>query len=67
MGKRVPDWYATLEMATEWGLAPWEIEAEASAVWVDRWLLLRNLRVAKQERDAQRRDSGGGGRGRRLV
>ncbi len=52
-------------MAAEWGVTPWEIEAEASAVWVDRWLLLRNLRAEKQERESKPHNASG--RGRKLI
>lgn len=55
-----------LEIAAEWGLPPWQIEAEAPAVWVDRWVALRVARNEKAKRDSKR----GGGRqakGKRLV
>ena len=52
-----PDWYWPLVMAEAWGAPPWQVEAEASAVWADRFALLNNARA---ERDNPKKLSGAG-------
>ncbi|MCK9357718.1 MAG: hypothetical protein M0R22_11345 [Dehalococcoidia bacterium] len=52
-------------MATEWGIPPWQIEAEAPALWADRWVALRVERGKRVKHD---NDSGQfAARGRRLI
>jgi hypothetical protein len=38
-------------MAREWGIPPWQVEAEASAEWVDRWKMLgrQTQRIGRQQ------------------
>ncbi len=31
-------------MAEAWGIPPWQVEDQASALWVDRWLVLQDAR-----------------------
>ncbi len=53
-----------LALAKEWGVTPWALEADAPAVWVDRWLAVTNMQAEKVERD---RKHAQGGKGRRLI
>jgi len=52
-------------MASEWGIPPWQIEADAPAVWVDRWVALRLAQNEQAKRDSKTR--GTRVKGRRLV
>lgn len=47
----MPDWAEMLEMAGEWHIPPWDIEAELPALWRDRWVAMRNAQYEKQKRD----------------
>ncbi len=49
-----PLWVAVLDAAREWGIAPWQVEAEASKLWWDRWLCLKVERKVKRDSDAER-------------
>ncbi len=49
-----------LLLAETWGMAPWQIEAEAPAVWVQRWEALQVARNAAMPRPPK-------GRGRELL
>jgi len=53
-------------MAEAYGIPPWRVEAEASALWFDRFLLLANARA---ERDNPQKlvGQGAGKVSRRLV
>lgn len=48
-----------LEAAKEWGCAPWVIEAEASAVWWQRWMCWREELAALAKRGEQRHKQAG--------
>lgn len=39
-------------------MAPWVIEAEAPAVWADRWAALSNARAERAERERKRAKKG---------
>ena len=60
-----PPWYSTLAAAEAWGVTPWQVEEEAPAVWVDRFVAVANERAAEQERNSKK--SAKGGTGRRLM
>lgn len=49
-------------MAEQWGIPPWEIEAGAPAVWVERWEALQDARV-RHQRDPKRAEM----RGRSII
>ncbi len=53
-------------MAEEWGIAPWALEAELSALWRDRWAALQQARAAARE-DAERRSNSSTGGRKRLI
>jgi hypothetical protein len=40
-----PEWYTILAAAEAWGRAPWEIEADAPAIWMDRFVALGNAKA----------------------
>jgi hypothetical protein len=54
-----------LEMAKEWGVAPWAIEADASTEWVARWALMRT----ESNKAAKRAGARGGkvSKGRKVL
>ena len=52
-------WVLVLQAAEEWGVAPWVIEAEATAVWWQRWVCWKE----EKARLANKR----GGKGDRMV
>ena len=55
----MPGWVLVLEAAKEWGVAPWQIEDEASQLWWDRWMTLRS-EVAQARRDGAKSEGAGG-------
>ena len=52
----MPQWLVCLLLAQDWGLPPWQIEATVPAVWVDRWLAVREAR----DEAGQKREQGVG-------
>ena len=48
-----------------WGIPPWQIEAEAPAEWMDRFIVVAVERAKARERDSKRAQ--GAGKGRRLI
>jgi len=60
----MPDWAEALEMASEWGIPPWDIEAQVPALWRDRWVAMRNAQYEKQKRDNPKPGATGG---RKLI
>ena len=53
-------------MAEAYGIPPWRVEAEASALWFDRFLLLASAR-AERDHPKQLVGQGAGTVSRRLV
>lgn len=37
-----PEWYTLAAAAEAWGVRPWELEEDAPALWLDRFVALRN-------------------------
>jgi hypothetical protein len=37
-----PAWYTLAAAAEAWGAPPWELEEHAPAIWLDRFVALRN-------------------------
>jgi hypothetical protein len=58
-----PEWYGVLQMAEAWGVAPWTIEAEAPALWADRFTALHNAKAKAAKPKAQPSS----GKGKRLI
>jgi hypothetical protein len=42
VGVDPPEWVATLMLAHEWATPPWQIEAECSQQWYERWAAYNN-------------------------
>lgn len=55
-------WVLVLQAAEEWGCAPWVIEAEATAVWWQRWVCWKEEKARLASRDSRR-----SGKGDRMV
>ena len=47
-----PEWYPIAAAAEAWGALPWILEAEAPALWVDRFVAVKNAeaQAAKPKR-----------------
>lgn len=52
-----PYWVGLLDVAAEWGMAPWRIEEEASKLWLDRRNALRRLVAEVQQANVEARES----------
>lgn len=42
------------EMATDWGIPPWQVTRECSQEWFDWWLSIRVEKAALQEAEANK-------------
>lgn len=51
-------WVVSLRIAEEWGLPPWEVD-EAPALWIDRWLALKEAEANHQKATATLNSSPG--------
>jgi len=58
-------------MAEAWGIPPWEVEAQATKLWADRWAAWNNAKADKQEYQSKPKAGGGSQQGgqhrRRLI
>ena len=54
-----PLWVITLKMAEAWGIPPWQVESDASAEWIQRWVALHNSEQEKLAREIKRGKSKG--------
>ena len=50
----MPGWVLILEAAKEWGIPPWQVEDEASLLWWQRWLTLRDETSDARKRQADK-------------
>lgn len=48
-----------LEMAQEWGMVPWQVEAECSQRWFEWWTMYKGEQGKEQERLMKRRSRSG--------
>lgn len=53
-------------MAKDYGSKPWELESNAPALWVDRWLAV-NAAEAAEAKKLRKRAGRGSSKGRRLL
>ena len=39
-----------LEAAKDWGVPPWQLEEDATALWMDRWRVMREEMAVEAKR-----------------
>jgi len=51
---QAPEWAMVQMMAQDYGIPPWQIEAEATQEWVRRWLAWKQAESQESERKAKK-------------